>query len=229
MLSDIASLISSDNSILLHWIIFISLILGGFGLPIPEDLPLIVAGVVAANGAVPLISISIVCYLGVLLADLLIYGVGYRFGPKLLDYGTRSPFLPSVTPERMERVRNGLRRRRFLYIFLGRHLFPLRSVTFLTAGALRIPFLEFLISDLIAALISVTLMIGLGYILGETITPEILEKLGKDIHLYGVIATMIVVCAFSVRYWHKRKKRRGLSDSKETGTVRHNKQDQESV
>jgi membrane protein DedA with SNARE-associated domain len=203
---DLIQLISSDNSLFLHWVIFLSLILGGFGLPIPEDIPLIVAGVVAANGAVPLSTIAATCYIGVLLADLMIYGVGYKFGPRLLSYGTHSPFLPSVTPERVDRVRNGLRRKRFMYIFLGRHLFPLRSVTFLTAGALRIPFLEFLLSDIIAALISVGIMVGLGYVLGETITPEILESIGKEIHWYGGILTVVIIFFFTLRYVNKKRK-----------------------
>lgn len=149
-----------------------------------------------------------VCYLGVVLADLMIYGIGYKFGPRLLSYGTLSPFLPSVTPERVERVRVGLRKKRFMYIFLGRHLFPLRSVTFLTAGALRIPFLEFLISDLIAALISVALMIGLGFILGETITPEMLNHIGKEVHWYGAILTILVLIFIAFRIWKRRKLRK---------------------
>ncbi len=208
MITDLTSLISSENSILLHWIIFISLILGGFGFPIPEDVPLIIAGVVAANGAVPLTSIAAVCYLGVVLADLMIYGVGYKFGPRLLAYGTRSPFLPSVTQERVEKVREGLRRKRFLYIFLGRHLFPLRSVTFLTAGALRIPFLEFLISDLIAALISVAIMVSIGYFLGENLTPEVLKHIGKEIHWYGGLTTILVILIFILKYLRKKRKKR---------------------
>lgn len=211
MIPDLSSLISSENSLLLHWIIFISLILGGLGFPIPEDIPLIIAGVVAANGAVPLLTISASCYVGVVLADLMIYGVGYKFGPKLLSYGTRSPFLPSVTPERVDKVRDGLRRRRFLYIFLGRHLFPLRSVTFLTAGALRIPFFEFLISDLIAALISVAIMISIGYLLAEVITPEMLTHIGKEIHWYGILITILVVLIFLLKYLRKKNKKKNLN------------------
>jgi membrane protein DedA with SNARE-associated domain len=212
VIPDLASLISSENSIFLHWIIFLSLILGGLGFPIPEDIPLIIAGVVAANGAVPLTSIAIVCYTGVVLADLMIYGVGYKFGPRLLSFGTHSPFLPSVTQERVEKVRNGLRKRRFLYIFLGRHLFPLRSVTFLTAGALRIPFLEFLVSDLIAALISVAIMVSIGYLLGETITPEMLQHIGREIHWYGGLATILVVLALLLRYLRRKRKKMQLQE-----------------
>ena len=206
MLPDLTHLISSDNSLLLHAAVFGALLLGGFGLPIPEDLPVLLAGIVAAKGAVPLLSISLVCYIGVVIADLMIYGIGYKLGPRLVSYGTKSPFLPSITAERVEQIRLRLRERQFLCIFLGRHLFPLRSVTFLSAGALRIPFMEFLISDLLAALISVTVMVGLGYWLGETLTPETLKELEKDLNSYAIIATVLIAALYIYRRSRKNRK-----------------------
>lgn len=208
MLPDLSQLISSDNSVLLHSVIFISLILGGFGLPIPEDLPVLLAGIVASKGAVSLTSIFAVCYIGVIVADLMIYAIGYKLGPRLVSYGTKSPFLPSITAERVEKIRVKLNKHQFLCIFLGRHLFPLRTVTFLSAGALRIPFSEFLISDAIAAFISITLMLGLGYLLGENITPETLKDLEKDLNFYAIALTVVVIGAYIIRKINKKKKSR---------------------
>ncbi len=205
MFPDFASLISSDNGLFLHWCIFISLILGGFGLPIPEDLPVLLAGIVIAKGAVPFTSMALVCYVGVVIADLMIYGIGYKLGPRLVSYGTKSPFLPSVTKERVERIREGLRKRRFLCIFIGRHLFPIRSVTFLTAGALRIPFWEFLISDLLAGLISVGMMLSLGIYLGEKITPEMFTYVGEELHYFALLFS-ICFLIFLVYYYFRRKR-----------------------
>lgn len=208
MLPDIAHLISSDNSVLLHAVIFVSLILGGFGLPIPEDLPVLLAGIVAAKGAVPLTSIFAICYIGVIVADLMIYAIGYKLGPRLVSYGTKSPFLPSITAERVEKIRIKLNKHQFICIFLGRHLFPLRTVTFLSAGALRIPFSEFLLCDAIAAFISITIMIGLGYALGESITPETLKDLEGDLNFYAILTTLLLVSGYIFRKMRKRSKRR---------------------
>ncbi len=198
MLPDITQLISSDNSFLIYTAILVSLLLGGFGLPIPEDLPVLIAGVVAAKGAVSLTNMALLTYFGVVVADLMIYGMGYKLGPKLVDYGTNCSFLPAITEERVERIRQGLIKRRFLCIFLGRHLFPIRSVTFLTAGALRVPFLEFLVSDLIAALISVTLVMSIGYYIGDNVNAETLHGISKNLEFYAIIATILVsvLCLF---------------------------------
>lgn len=212
MLPDLSQLISSDNSLLLHSVIFISLILGGFGLPIPEDLPVLLAGIVASKGAVSLTSIFVVCYIGVIVADLMIYAIGYKLGPRLVSYGTKSPFLPSITAERVEKIRVKLNKHQFLCIFLGRHLFPLRTVTFLSAGALRIPFSEFLISDAIAAFISITLMLGLGYLLGENITPETLKDLEKDLNFYAIALTVVVIGAYIIRRINKKNKSRNQEE-----------------
>ncbi len=213
MLPDFASLIGSEDGIFLHWCIFISLILGGFGLPIPEDLPVLLAGIVIAKGAVPLSSMALVCYAGVIIADLMIYGIGYKLGPRLVSYGTHSPFLPSVTKERVEKIREGLRKRRFLCIFIGRHLFPIRSVTFLTAGALRIPFLEFLISDLLAGFISIGLMLSLGMYLGEQITPEMFNYVGDELHFLAIVVSLIVLLLALYFYYRRiRKIRKSKSE-----------------
>ena len=133
--------------------------------------------------------------------------LGYYFGQRLLTAGTKSRFFPAITEERVEEVRNGLRRRRLLYIFIGRHLFPVRSVTFLTAGALRIPFLEFFISDAIAALVSVSIVLGLGYYIGESLSPEILRHLIQRAHFYILLAVAISAVFY---FWRKHRKKKAV-------------------
>ena len=100
-------------------------------------------------------------------------------------------------------MKNGLRKNRFLYIFLGRHLFPLRTATFLTAGALRIPFAEFFVADILAALISVTIMLAIGFWLGEIIPPEVWSEILQRLHIY--IAIILVLCG-AVYYYKSQKK-----------------------
>jgi len=193
--AEILSWLASDNGLRVHFAVFILLLLGGVGAPIPEDIPLLLAGVAGQKEIVSLHSIFITSYVGVLVADQFVYFIGYFFGQKLLNAGTKSSFFPAMTEEKVCEIREGLRKRRLFYIFLGRHLFPVRTVTFLTAGALRIPYLEFLISDAFAALVSVTIVVGLGYYLGGSITPEVLESLVKEIHyvIFGLLAFCILI------------------------------------
>lgn len=202
--------LASENGLGLHITLFSMLLLGAFGFPIPEDIPLVLAGVASAQGLVSLKAIFLTCYVGVLLADQIIYLFGYCFGQRLLHAGARSPIFPAITEHRIDVIRHGLRKRRFIYILLGRHFFPLRTATFLVAGALRIPFLEFLIADALAALISVTLVVWLGYWLGGKLTPEVISHIVHQGNIYLAVAIGIGVIAFVIG--HTIKKRRKSAD-----------------
>lgn len=203
MVDQLLHWLSSDNGLGAHISIFLMLLLGGFGFPIPEDVPLILAGVAASKKIVSLQGIFLTAYVGVIVADQIIYLFGYAFGQKLLARGTKSRFFPSITEDRVELIREGLRKKRLLYILLGRHFFPLRTATFLIAGALAIPYWEFLAADAFAALLSVGIVVWLGYFLGEKLTPEVIRHLIHQAHYY----ILIITCAAAL-VWLLTKKRR---------------------
>ena len=200
---NINELIDSENAYYVHLGIVILLVLGALGFPVPEDIPIILAGIAAAQKIVSTQGIFLTCYVSVVIADIFIFMVGWLFGQKLLKAGTKSRFLPVVTEDKVETIREGLRKRRLLYIFIARHLFAVRTLTFLISGALRIPISEFIIADAIAALISVSLMMGLGYFLGETLTPEVINHLVSQASLYLLAAVVIVAAIYLFR---KKKK-----------------------
>lgn len=205
MEAEIYKWLSTDNGFAVQIAIFILLILGGLGFPIPEDIPLLLGGVAAANRIAPLQNVFVICYVGVMAGDQIMFYIGHRFGHKLLNAGTRSSFFPLITEDKVNEIREGLRKRRLLYIFIGRHLFPIRSVTFITAGALRIPFWEFFAADALAALVSVTLMIGLGYWLGGTLTPETVEKLAHEANVVILVLVALVIGAYFTRRYLKKR------------------------
>ena len=203
---EIVAWLASDNGFVVHVAIFIMLLLGGLGLPIPEDIPIIFGGVAAAKHIVSLPNVLLTCYIGVVMADQMVYAIGYHFGNKLLSAGTKSRFFPSITEERVNEIREGLRRRRFVYIFIGRHLFPLRTATFITAGALRIRFLDFFIADLIAALVSVPIIMAIGHTIGRNLEPEMLTQLAEDVNWYISGIVIIGVIFYLIRRIRKKRK-----------------------
>lgn len=198
--------ISSDNGLLVYLAVFVLLILGGLGFPIPEDVPLALAGAAAARGIVPLQGIFLISYIGVVAADQIVFFFGYFCGEKLLTAGTKSRFFSSITEDRVNEVREGLRKRRLLYILIGRHLFPVRSVTFLAAGTLRIPFWEFFFSDALAALISVPLVVGFGYYLGSSLSPEVVSHLLHKAHYYIAALAVLLLMIYAGRAALSRKR-----------------------
>ena len=204
---DFVKWLSHDNGFNVHVTVFTMLLLGGFGFPMPEDVPLILGGVASAKGLVSLEAIFITCYVGVIAADQIIYLFGYLFGQKLLNAGTRSPFFPSITEEKVVKIREGLRKKRLMYILLGRHFFPLRTATFLIAGTLAIPYLEFLAADAFAALVSVAIVVGLGRYLGEQLTPEVITHIVHESHYYILIIGLVALVIFMInRVFSKRRR-----------------------
>jgi membrane protein DedA with SNARE-associated domain len=60
------------------------LFLTGMGLPVPEEVPVILAGVLAANGTLePWLALAS-CVFGALVSDCILYAVGRHFGRGLL-------------------------------------------------------------------------------------------------------------------------------------------------
>lgn len=198
--------LSTDNGFNLHITIFSMLLLGGFGFPIPEDIPLILAGVAAQKGLVMTQAVLLNCYIGVIAADQIVYAMGYFFGQKLLQAGTKSHLFPGITEQRVEQIREGLRKKRLTYIFIGRHLFPVRTATFLTAGALRIPFLEFFLADAIAALVSVSVVVAIGYVLGGQLTPDVISHLVHESHFYILVITILLGVFFGGKFFLRRRR-----------------------
>jgi membrane protein DedA with SNARE-associated domain len=116
-----------------------------------------------------------VCYGAVLLGDMMIFLVGYRLGPSLFKTSLLSA---RFTPEFVQRISVSMERHALVMIFLARHLFYLRTATFLTCGAFRMGFLRFMAADALAALISAPLMMGVGYLAAEHL-PYAFEMMKK--------------------------------------------------
>lgn len=141
-------------------LVFAFLLGGAFGLPIPEDLALIAAGILIHLGKAEAPIMALVCYIGIICGDMIIYRIGYLAGPTLFR---QRWFRRLVKSSRVQWIRSNLERRAFLTIFIARHLFYLRTGTFLVCGAVRLSFVRFCVCDLLSALITTYLMLSVGY------------------------------------------------------------------
>lgn len=178
--------------------LFLLLLGGAIGFPIPEDLPLIAAGVLSQSDHLDPLAAFIVCYSGILVGDLIIFTIGRSLGPSIFE---RSWFQRRVSPARIRLLRNKLSKRSVLTIFVARHLFYLRSITFLTCGAVKMSYAKFIAADSIAALVSAPLMMSIGYFAAEHS-----ENIAKNLQI-GLIA--IAVLAIAVYFLLRKKKKQG--------------------
>ena len=188
----------AQSGIIVYSALFMMLLGGAVGLPIPEDLPLLMSGVLVQQGTIDLRWAFIVCYVGVMVGDGMIFFVGRKFGPALFN---QKWFRSKMTTRKIKRIRLNLEKRSFVMILVARHLFYMRTITFLTCGAVGMRVEKFFIADAIAALISAPIMVGLGY-LGAENFHHILGLFGqaRSVTVFGgVIFAIAIGLVFLVR------------------------------
>lgn len=166
----------------------------GVGIPIPEDITLISAGILASMSQITLVGAMISGFLGVLVGDTLLFFIGAKFGRKVFKW----PGFSSVfTPERIQRSEIAIQTHAKKICFSARFMPGLRAPIYLTSGILKVPFRTFIIQDGLAALLSVPVWVYLGYWFGENIDDAI--ELAKDINV--VISSLILIGISIVVYF----------------------------
>ncbi|MCC6414546.1 MAG: DedA family protein [Opitutaceae bacterium] len=198
-----------QGSALSLWGPFIILLLCGLGLPVPEDIILIAAGVLGQIDGHTWVFVSGVMYAGVLAGDTMIFFAGRFFGSRLLAMSwTRRMF----SPAKQAKVEEFFQRRGTAGLFIGRFLPGLRAPIFFTAGSMKVPFLKFLLLDGTAALISVPFFVWLGHWLWNRFHADI-ENFNRALartHSYSQLATIIiaVVVLTLVLIWLRRSRQK---------------------
>jgi membrane protein DedA with SNARE-associated domain len=147
--------------------VFTALIACGMGLPIPEDIPLIMGGYLAGKG--PPIGVGslpamiVVGLAGILIGDSIIFRAGGTYGEALLQ--TRLG--RHIPGEKVERVIALFERHGPKFIMMARFLPGVRAVTYFVAGTTGVPYWKFLLFDGIAACASAPAWVLLGHWAGK--------------------------------------------------------------
>ena len=181
--------------------IFLVLFAAGLGVPIPEELPVFAAGVLASEEIIRWWAALIVCLVGVLAGDTALYWVGHHWGEHILDWRITRLVL---TPEREAMVKRAYHRHGLKIVFSARFVAGFRAAAFLTAGVVRIPFWKFFLVDGIAALVGVPLGFFLAYLFTDQL-PAIMRGMHQIERLAALIA--LAVLAAVIGYVAYRKSR----------------------
>lgn len=142
------------------------LVLGGLGLPIPEEAPIILAAVLSKSGRLWWPLALAACMAGVLIGDFIVYFLGFIYGEKVLSLPLTRKFL---TKAREAQIQGYFHRHGVKILILGRFAVGFRTAAYLTAGILRLPTLKLFLTDLFAASLSTFTMFGLGYVFAHQI------------------------------------------------------------
>lgn len=184
--------------------IAVLIVLTGMGLPVPEELIVIGAGVAAHSGGFdPWIALA-ACLAGAVAGDCASYLIGRHFGRALLR--DRHWFSRFLTVEREQAAERYFQRYGLAGFLFARFLVGLRAPAYMTAGILRIPFRWFLLADSISASVVVGLVFGLSYFFTdrfETFWSFIVRR----IEIAVSIGTVVAAVSGVVVYFYLRQRR----------------------
>ncbi len=176
----------------------------GVGLPLPEDIPLLLAGFLISQkegtpGKMHILPVAICAWLGIIGGDCLLYMFGKKYGLNI----TKVPFIGKhVTRRRIEKAERLYGEYGVWVVAVGRLFAGIRGAMVVAAGAIRFNFAKFIVADGLAALVSGGLWVWLGWWIGRKV-PDV-KTLKQHVEHYkgwillGMIALGVIVIAWIV-------------------------------
>jgi membrane protein DedA with SNARE-associated domain len=187
--------------------IFLILLACGLGIPIPEDITLIAAGILTYYGVCDVRLMIVVGLFGVLIGDSFVFWLGKKYGRHLLK---KWPFKTFIDETKIESVRRKLKNHGGKMLFTARFMPGLRSTVFFATGLLHFPYGKLLLYDGLAAIISVPAIIYSVYRFGDFLeyVIRLIKKVEGGIFALILVAVMVV----GLKYFFKKKKQKNLPD-----------------
>ncbi|MCB0389916.1 MAG: DedA family protein [Bdellovibrionales bacterium] len=176
----------------------------GLGIPIPEDITLIGAGILAGIGTISLPGAIIAGMIGVMVGDTFMFFMGKKYGHKVI----RLPLFRKIfTQERIRMAEEKIINNSKFICFIARFLPGLRSPVFLSAGMMGVKFWVFFLLDGIAALISVPFWVILAYYLSKNMEQAL--TVAKEFQVYILIGVVVLITGYVL--FKKKKSSRSTS------------------
>ena len=124
--------------------LFLLLVSNGVGFPMPEDIPVLVAGALGGSGHMDLGIAAFVCWCGIIGGDCILYSLGRRFGMNI----TRVRFVGRhLTPSRIEKAAELFDRYGVAVVAVARMFPGVRAAMVASAGTIRFNIVKFLIAE----------------------------------------------------------------------------------
>ena len=146
-----------------HWgyvAIFVFVILGNLGIPVPEESILVMAGYLVWQGELRLPLVLLVGIFSAISGDNLGYWIGRRYGQAaVVRYGR----WVRLTPARLDATRRVVTRYGAVAVFAARFIAGLRFLVGPLAGSTGLPPFGFVTANILGALLYVPTMVAAGY------------------------------------------------------------------
>lgn len=151
------------------WAVCVLLLLSGIGLALGEEMVTIPAGVLIAAGKMDFLTVLIIAYFSINIADIMWYGICRHYGTPLLHKRWAKRL---IHPRRLLEAKHQMERRGAGMIVMARFIPSSRSTAITVAGMLHLPFWQFALATASCTLITVPVQLGLGYLIGQGVTTE---------------------------------------------------------
>lgn len=182
--------------------IFVLLILGGVGLPFPEDATLLLAGFLVSHHTVKILPTFVIVYISLLMTDFFLYLIGKKYGRMIVEHKS---FRKVISSDRLSKIEEKFKERGIWVVLVGRHLLGLRAQIFLAAGAMKISAVKFIIADAISALFTIGCWGGVGYLGGNSLQ-VLKEDLTRIEHIAILVLAIFLVSWMIYRSFKSRRK-----------------------
>jgi membrane protein DedA with SNARE-associated domain len=181
--------------------LFVLCAVSGLAIPVPEDVPLLYAGMRLEEGQGALGPTLAVAVSGVFVRDLLAYGVGRCVGAWLLE----RPWVERlISRRRIERACRLVEARGSAAVLVGRFLIGMRAPVFLVAGAMGVSMRKFVLWDLLGLMVAVPAAITLGYLFGAPLADALVWTVARS----RILALTVAFGGAGWLWWRSRAQRR---------------------
>lgn len=199
------------SELISHWgyaAIFVVVVSGNLGIPVPEEAILVVAGYLVWEGQLQLPIVFVVGIVSAVVGDNLGYWVGKHYGRRAIErYGQRF----YITPERVDSAQRFVIRYGPIGVLIARFVPGLRFMAGPLAGTAGMPFPHFLVSNILGAAIYVPLVVAVGYAIGLGLGDYIVqfELVGGKVE--HIVFVAVLVSAVVLLGWRVLRTRRSSS------------------
>jgi membrane protein DedA with SNARE-associated domain len=211
----------------------------GFGLPIPEEIPVVTGGVLVGKSDtdvaealekgepppshIPWWLMLPGTIIAVVIGDSVLYFGGRWFGPRLL----RSTWFQRkiMPPDALAKIADQFHKRGVMILLAARLTPGVRMPVFLSAGMLRMPVSRFLLADGLYAIPGVSLLFWLGYLFTDKFLAAL--KAAEEYRPWVIVGVLTVVALVVVYklFWKRKLSTGDMADvpgiMKPVGAVTH--------
>ncbi len=194
------------NGTMVYILLLAVLVLSGLGVPIPEEIPLLLAGYKAWHGSASLYLLVPIGLIGVLIADVMLFSAARRWRSHIFRLRW---IRATIRPRHLVKAREQFHSHGLKIVVIARWLPALRSAVCLTAGLTGVSLLHFVLVDATAAAITVPVSVFIGYFAANHIDRLITGFTWAE---HTVLLIVLLAMAMVVLWWlmsgrHRRQRR----------------------